>query len=449
MNLNPMLLRALGVLLFAASPAIFSLDLAQSYRLALAQDARYQAARADTAASREAVPQAFSQFLPNVSGSMSRSKNYTDSAVPGFGGAIVNSAYDYLSSSFALSLRQPLYRKYTFAQYQQAKSQVVNAEATLDKSLQDMLVRLSGAYFEALMARDQMALIQSQKEAYAAQLQGTQRALQAGQGTRTDIDDAQARYDMVLSQELEAANNLRQTRRALEAIINKPAGELSRLDPKRMELVPPTPANQEEWIARGEEVNAELRAARANIESTRQELEKARAGHTPTVDLVASRSRSLSANDVTINQLYLTSSVGLQVNIPLFAGGYVNSQVRQAQANMEKYEQQYEANRREVGLQVSKEFQNVSEGVLKIRALEQAERSSDQAVFSNQKGFQAGTRTLIDILNAQQQRLNTRRDLAQARYQYILARVRLQGLVGALNDEEIALINSWLTDSNL
>lgn len=437
----------IGVLLLVASPAAFALDLIQSYRLALQQDARYQAARADTAASREAVPQALAQLLPNLSSSLSRNKNQTDSEVPGFLGSRVHNNYEYLSSSYALNLRQPLYRKYSFAQYRQAQSQVVGAEALLDKSLQDMLVRLSGAYFEALMAHDQMALVQSQKEAYAAQLQGSKRLLQAGQGTRTDVDDAQARYDMILAQELEAQHNLGHTRKQLEAIINRPAGELARLNPGRMELLPPTPANLEEWIARGEEVNPDLRAARANIESSRLELEKAKAGNYPTVDLVASRSRSLSVNDVTINQLYLTSSVGLQVNIPLFAGGYVDSQVRQALANLEKYRQQYEAGRRELDLQIGKEFQNVSEGVLKVKALEQAERSADQAVYSNQKGLQAGTRTLVDILNAQQQRLNVRRDLAQSRYQYILARLRLQGLVGAINEEEITVINAWLADA--
>jgi len=175
-------------------------------------------------------------------------------------------------------------------------------------------------------------------------------------------------------------------------------------------------------------------------------VEKARAGHMPTVDLVAQRSRNNSANDTTIHQLYLTSQVGLQVNIPLFAGGYVNASVRQALANLDKYQQQYEAKRREIGVQIRKEFQNVAEGVFKVKALEQAERSSDQAVFSNQKGYQAGTRTQIDILNAQQQRMNVRRDLAQARYLYLMARVRLQGLVGSLNEEEIALLNSWLSE---
>ncbi len=435
------------MLAMGAAPAAHSLDLVQSFRLALDQDATYQAARADTAASREVLPQAYSQMLPNISASLMRGKAQTDAAVPGFYGNIVNSSFDYMSSSYSVTLRQPLYRKYTFAQYQQAKSQVDSAEATLDKSLQDMLVRLSGAYFEALMAHDQMALIQSQKEAYAAQLQGAKRSLEAGQGPRTDIDDAQARYDMIVAQELEAMNNVSHTRRHLEAIINRPAGELARLEPARMQLVPPMPANPDEWVARGVEVNPELLAARANIESARQEMEKARSGHTPTVDLVASRGRDNSANDLTINQLYLSTSVGVQVNIPIYSGGYVNSQQRQALANIDKYQQQYEAGRRDMDLQIRKEFQNVSEGVLKVRALEQAERSADQAVFSNQKGFQAGTRTMVDILNAQQQRLNARRDLAQARYQYILARVRLQGLVGAINEDEIMAINAWLSNS--
>jgi len=441
-----LMLSAFVLALTLAAPTQ-ALNLAQSYQLALQQDASYQAARAEAAANREAVPLAFAQLLPNLSSNLSRNRNDTNSAVPGFLGATVNNSYDYMSSSYALVLRQPLYRKYNFAQYQQAQSQVVSAEAALDRSLQDLLVRLSGAYFEALMAQDQLALVLAQKEAYAAQLQGAKRLFASGQGTRTDIDDAQARYDMVLAQELEARQNVGYTRRQLQVIINQPAENLALLNPARMQLVAPLPADPEDWIARGEEVNADLRAMRANIASSRQEVEKARAGHMPTVDLIAQRSRNNSANDTTIHQLYLTTQVGLQVNIPLFSGGYVSASVRQALANQDKYQQQYEAKRREIDMQIRKEFQNVAEGVYKVKALEQAERSSDQAVFSNQKGYQAGIRTQIDILNAQQQRVNVRRDLAQARYMYLMARVRLQGLVGSLNEEEINLINSWLSES--
>ena len=429
-----------------ATPA-YSLDLIHSYKLALIQDSSYQASRAETAAARENAPQALAQLLPNLSGSLNRSKNNTDSDVPGFLGARSQYNQEYFASSYALTLRQPLYRRYNFAQYRQSKSQVASAEAILEKSLQDLLVRLSGAYFEALMAQDQMALILAQKEAYELQLKAAKRALEAGLGTRTDIDDAQARYDMALAQELEARQNLGYTKRQLSVIVNQPVDDLALLNPQRMELVAPMPASPEEWIARGEAVNAELRSMRANIDSAKLELEKAKAGHHPTVDLIAQRSRSQSENSNTINQLYLTSMVGLQVSVPLFAGGYSDSQERQALANIERYENLYEGRRREVDQQIRKEFQNVAEGVLKVRALEQAERSADQAVFSNQKGFQAGTRTLVDILNAQQQRVNTRRDLAQQRYMYLMSRVRLQGLVNSLDENEITLINSWLSDA--
>lgn len=443
-----LLISIMGVVTFTLGSApVLALDLLKSYRLSLEQDAGYQASRAETAASRELVPQARAQLLPNLSSNLSRSKNQTNSETPGFLGARNSSSYEYLSSSYALTLRQPLYRKYNFAQYQQAQSQVESAEAVLDKSLQDMLVRLCGAYFEALMAQDQLSLVLAAKDAYAGQLQAAKRTFEAGQGTRTDIDDAQARYDMALAQELEASQNVGHTRRQLQVIINQPVDSLARLKPERMQLMPPLPASPEEWIARGEEINADLRAMRANIASANQELEKARAGHMPTVDLLVQRSRSLSENQVTINQFYLTSQVGLQVNIPIYAGGYISSQIRQALANLEKYQQQYEARRREIDLQIRKEFQNVAEGVLKVKAQEQAERSSDQALYSNQKGYQAGTRTLIDILNAQQQRMNVRRDLAQARYQYLMARVRLQGLVGSLDEDEIKLINSWLSEA--
>ena len=138
------LIRLLSVLVLGASPIAYGLDLTQSYRLALQQDARYQAARAETAASREAVPQAYAQLMPNISGSLSRNKNQTDSETPGLLGQRVQNSYEYIGSSYVLSVRQPLYRKYSFAQYQQARSQVLSAEASLDKSLQDMLVRLSG-----------------------------------------------------------------------------------------------------------------------------------------------------------------------------------------------------------------------------------------------------------------------------------------------------------------
>lgn len=431
-------------LLVAVSSSAYGVDLLQSYRMALQQDSRYLAALADADASREALPQAYAQFLPNVSSSFARNLNLTASAVPGPNGNPVDNSYEYTGSSYSVTLRQPLYRKYNFANYEQAKSQVDSAEATLAKNHQDMVNRLCSAYFEELMALDHIALVESQKEAFSAQLQAAKRSFESGDGTRTDIDDAQARVDMVLAQELEARNNLSQARRQLEAMIDVPAGKLAHLDPRRLDLSPPTPARVEDWVTRAEEANADLRAARANMEAAWQEIVKSTSGHYPTVDLVASRSQDASASNTTINQKYLTTSVGVQISIPIYGGGFVTSKQRQAVATLEKFRQQYEATRRDVGLRVHKEFQNVKEGMLKIRALDQAERSAEQAVFSSRKGLTAGTRTQIDILNAEQQRFNVLRDLARARYQYVLSRLRLQALMGTIDEGDITIINNWL-----
>ncbi|HQX08044.1 MAG TPA: TolC family protein, partial [Zoogloea sp.] len=223
----------------------------------------------------------------------------------------------------------------------------------------------------------------------------------------------------------------------------EPVEALADLAPGRLDLTPPFPNEVEEWISRAEETNPELRAMRANIESANQELAKARAGHYPTADLVIQRSMSESENNVSINSRFLTSQAGVQVSIPLFAGGYVSSQMRQARANIEKIEQLYEGRRREISLQVRKEYQNITEGIAKIEALKQAERSAERALDSNQKGFPAA-RSRVDILNAQQRLINTKRDLAETRLKYILARVRLQGLVSSLNETEIQTINAWL-----
>ncbi len=428
---------------FLAQPAV-AINLSQAYGLALEQDATFQAARAEAEARREVLPQARAQLLPNVSASLARSRNHTDRDSRNAAGNTVSDTYDYFSASYSLTLRQPIYRKYNLALYQQAQFDVEGAEAALEKVRQDLIVRLAGAYFDALLAQDHLGLIQAQKVAYEVQLKGAKRSVEAGEGARTDVDDAQARYDMTLAQELEAVQNVGYMRRQLQVIVNQPLDDLAVLDSAKIQLQAPQPASAEEWIARGEEVNPELRALRANIESALQEVEKARAGHMPTVDLIVQRSKSASENNVSINTNYETSMFGLQASIPLFAGGYVNSQVRQAQANVEKFRQQYEARRREVSQQIRKEFQALLEGILKVRAFEQAERSSDQAVLSNEKGFKAGVRTQIDILNAYQQRMNARRDLAQARYQYILARVRLQGLVQSLDESEINVLNAWL-----
>lgn len=437
--MQPRSVFALALVLLA--PAAQALDLLAAYRLALENDARYQAARAANLAGQEPLAQATAQLLPTVSINASRARNSTDLSSDS-----VSNHNDYFSATYALQVRQPLFRQYNFALYRQAKAQATAADAALDRDRENLVQRLAAAYFDALMARDDLALVLAQKQAYGAQLESARRALAAGSGTRTDIDDAQARWDMALAQELEASQNVDFTRRRLQMLVNRPVARQAVLDPARMALALPDPARPEDWVARGEENNAELRNLRSGLEAARQEVEKARAGHYPTADLVAQRSRGQSETITAINTRNANSQLGVQLNLPLFAGGQVNSTVRQAEANLEKQRQEYEARRREVELDVRKEFQNVTEGILKVKALEQAERSTDQAVFSNQKGFQAGVRTRVDILNAEQQRTDARRSLAQARYQYLLARIRLHSLADPSGEEALAAVNPWLSN---
>ena len=188
----------------------------------------------------------------------------------------------------------------------------------------------------------------------------------------------------------------------------------------------------------------EIRSLKAQVETTRREVEKAEAGHYPTLDAIAQVSRNESDTVTSVNNRYTNKSIGLQLSVPLFSGGYVNSTIRQALADQERAEQSLEALRRDLGVRVHKEFRGVTEGVLQVRALEQAVRSTEQVTLSNRRSFEAGSRTLNDTLNAEQQKVSAQRDLAQARYIYLISRVRLQALAGGPRREVIDEINAWL-----
>jgi outer membrane protein/protease secretion system outer membrane protein len=432
----------------ASSPAVHAIDLLQSYRLAVENEPAYQAARATAAASREALPQAISQLLPNVQASGSQSRADTTQTFPNAAGQDVSRAYNYLSYNYALTLRQPLFRMQSWANYQQAEARVSGTEADLETALKDLGGRVAEAYFAALLAEDVLASVLVQKEANLAQLNSAKRALALGWGTRTDVDEAQASYDFVLSQELEASQNTGYSKRQLETLINQPVSSLARLDPALMELAPPQPAKLEDWLARAEETNPGIKSLLANLEVARQEVKKASAGHLPTVDMFVQRSVTNSDSEIAINQHYDTSRVGVQVTIPLYSGGYVNSTQRQASANVEQAQQKLDASRRELSLKVRKQFQSVGEGVERIRALEIAKRSAEQAIISTQKGVMAGTRTSLDVLNALQKGATVERDLARARYDYALARIRLFSLTGSDDIEVLSSINRWLAPAS-
>lgn len=424
--------------------SVHAMDLQQAYEAAQANDAGIRASRAVAEAEREVLPQANAQRRPNISLSASRNHNDLTSKTKNILGQPVTNEDKYYSGNSSLTVRQPLYRPYLNALVRQAKAQVEGAEATLEREEQTLVSRVGEVYFDALLADDQLSLVSAQKTTYSAQLDAARKRLAAGSGTRTDIDEAQAQLDMTLAQELEARQNVDYTRRRLEVLTGGTIDTLAKLDIQRFVPTVPVPESLEAWTDRAERASPELQALRAQWEAARQEIEKAKSGHKPTLDAVAQWSRSTSDSVTSINSRYDNKTIGLQLTIPLYGGGYVSSTVRQAVASAERAREMLEAARRDLGVRVHREFRGVTEGVLRIRALQQAVLSAEQAVISNRRSFEGGSRTMLDVLNSEQQKTLAQRDLAQARYVYLVSRMRLQALAGDSRDISVSEANSWL-----
>ena len=416
-----------------------SMNIKQVYQAALEQDASIRASRAAADAGRERLPQARAGLLPQISATASRNNNNLDSTSPNLLGNPVTTNDQYFSDSKTVQLRQPLMNMQRWLQFEQAKSLVEESEATLDRDLQNLVVRVAGAYFEYLMADEQLELVLAQKKLYTSLVDAAKKGLAAGSGTRTDIDDAQARLDMASAQELEARQNQDQTRRQLEVLINQPVSSVAKLNVSALKLVGPEPANLDAWTLKAEQNSPEMKAMQARLDAARREVSKSQAGHLPTLDAVAQWSNSGSENITRINSRYENKSIGLQLNVPLFSGGYVNSTIRQAVAEQTRAEETLEALRRDLGVRVHKEFRGVTEGVLRVRALEQAVRSAEQMMQSTQMSLKAGSRTQLDVLNAQQQYTMALRDLAQARFVYLMSKVKLASLAG---DDAVASVDA-------
>lgn len=431
--------------LICLSSPVLALDLREAYRLALTNDANFLAAQSAAAAAREAIPQARAGLLPTIGYSNNRSKNSAEqTSLTALGER--KSEYDYTGISRSLSLRQALIRADRWIQQGQAAAQVASAEATLDKETQNLALRVSEAYFTVLLATERLNVIQAQKKAYAGQLQSAERFFVAGEGTRTDIDEARARHLLAAAQEIDAGSALMQAEKSLAAVIGQPvmAKELASIDERRMVYEKNDGKALEALLAQAEETNPELRALRHNFEAAQAEVNRNRAQHLPTLDLVASKSYSSSENNNTVGNTYKTDSIGLQLYVPIYSGGQVDSSVRQAVANLDKIRLQMEAARRQLSVEITKQYDAYFRGAEKLKAYEEARNAARQVLLSTRKGMLAGTRNTIDILNAEQQVANTEVELARARAEYSLASLRLTAAAGELGEKDIDRINAWL-----
>lgn len=445
-NIAVTALSTLVLTAFHANSA-WALDFKTAYEAALQHDATILAERAAAQAAQERLPQALSQRRPSLSLSAGQNRNHLESQTANILGQRSVSERYYDSNNAALQLRQPLYRPAVLAQIKQARAQVQDADAVLDVNENDLLERVAQAYFDALLGQVQLDLASAQKTAFAAQLQSAQKGFAAGVGMRTDVDEAQARMDLAHAQVLQAQQALDLARRRLALLLGVPVAQLVQLadlDTQRFAPSAPVPTSAEQWIALAEESSPQLQALRARLRAAQAEVDKAQAGHKPTLDVVATVSRSDSDSVTSINTVYKQKYVGVQLNVPLYSGGYVSSTVRQALAEVQRMQQTLEAAQRDLSNQVYEQFSAMTEGVLRIAALEQAVRSAQQALLSSQKSLQAGVRTTVDVLNAEQQLTVAQRDLAQARYGYVLAHLKLQMLAGQERMANVDAVNRWL-----
>jgi len=420
------------------------LGLLQTWQAAIVNDPSLRAARAAAVAGRERLPQAQSQLRPSLQFSASRFKNDSERDSVNFLGQAQTTNERYFSQNETLTLRQPLYRQPQEAAVRQAGYLVQDVEAVLARETQNLGVRVAGIYLEAMLARDQLALVQAQQAFLTTQLDAARKGLAAGFGTRTDVDEVQARLDLNRAQELEALQQVELSRRQVQALVNRPVGELARLDPARLKLQAPVPVSVEEWVALAVASSPEVRSLQAQRDAAREEMAKARAGHLPTLDLVAQLQRSRSENFNAPQSGYVNGSVGLQLNVPIYQGGYVDSVSRQAQAEYLRAGELMEALRLDLGIRVHREHRGITEGIARVRALEVAVRSADVAVDSARKSVQAGTRTVVDVLNAEQQRMQVLRDLAQARYMTLMSTVKLEALAGRVDEGLMARVGAAL-----
>lgn len=415
-----------------------SADLLQVYREALVNDAQYAAARATADAGREKLPQGLAGLLPTLGATANTVWNdnkYRVDSQPQW-------QKEYNTHAYNVSLTQPLFRWQNVVQYGQAKWQVAQTEANFAQASQDLILRVAQAYFDVLNAQENLKAVRANKQAIAQQLEQARKNFEVGTATITDTHEAQSRFDLASSQELAAENDLEVKRYALRVIVGKDMGELSRLR-QEATLLPPQPAVMDKWVEAAEKDSFTVQAQQAAVEVADREVERARAGHYPTLDAVANYGKTSAAQSVSSNSSLDTNArnIGLQLTIPIYQGGTVNSKTREAIANRTAAHSALEGARRTATLGARQSFLGVVNGLAQVRALNAALVSSTSALESNKLGYEVGVRINIDVLNAEQQVYVTKRDLAKARFDTLLSQLKLKAAVGALGENDLEQIN--------
>lgn len=415
-------------------------DLVSVYEMALRNDPTFAAAESEYEAELEARPQARAALLPQINASAGYSDNTEDSSA---------GDSDYTREQYQIELRQPLFDWAAFAGLDRADARIGRAEANLATAKQDLILRVSEAYFDVLSARDGVRFAEAEKEAIERQLEQAQQRFDVGLIPITDVKSAQASYDLAVSREIEAENALQNAREALRTVIDRPPGRLEVVSDD-LPLTRPEPNDVEAWVERALEQNPEYLAARADSEVARQDIQQARGGHYPEVDLYARRSDSDSSRDGVGSQGQsldsTTDSIGVELSWNLFAGGATSSRTDQSRSLFQAAQSRMVEARRGASQNTRDAFRGLSSAISQVEALAQAVESNEAAVEAERAGFRVGTRTAVDVLSALRDLYGAQRDYADARYNYIVNRLRLKQAAGTLTVDDVRAVNAWVRE---
>ena len=449
--MRPLLLGAASlVLLLPPALADQVRDLSDIYELALERDPTLEAARNRLRASEELTPQARALFLPEINLEADANRNWETvegTSLFAAPGASDEQDLNFNSWSAGLSLTQPLFRMESFALRDQANIVLDQSGLQFARAQQDLLLRVGESYFNVLLAQDQVSTLEAEQTAIDTELRRARRALDVGTGTVTDVNEAQARFDLVEAQILRARNSLQIANETLRRLIGEQPGRLAGLQ-EEFTAEPPMPTDPGAWAQRAERYNISVRLAQREFDRSREEIRVQRAGHYPRVDLVARHGLSYQSESPQFDGSVESesTSVGIRLQMPLFAGGATSSQVRQAEAERDAFFDETIDARRQAALEAESAYLNLVSNQQQISALEQALRSIRSTEESTRRGLEVGLRTTLDLLNVQRDRFETERELAEARYGYLLNYLRLQVAVGSgVDGSSIDDVNFFLT----
>ena len=435
--------RGIALALLAAIGAEASAaGLLDIYRLALREDPQYRGAGALNRAAQEARPQALAVLRPDIRLNASTSRTYQDlrrSRVP-----TTNTSGSFPTSFIALDLTQPIYREELWVRLDQASLFERQADIEYAAARQDLMLRASDRYFSMLQSLDELSFALTTLEAFSQQLEQSQQRFEVGLIAITDVEEAKAGSDRAKADVIEAETAVDNSREALREITGAYHNDLDPLGPDAMPLVTPTPADINAWTQTALEQNLSILSARLDSEIAQQEIRRARSRHLPTIDLFGSHEYADRRNINDRGTFAVNSLVGVQVEVPIYQGGLIVSQTRESRQIHQRSLDELERRRRSAQRSTRDSFLGVQAGISRIAALGQALQSAESAKAAIEAGFEVGTRTSVDVLDADRDLFRARRDLSVARYLYILDILALKQSAGTLSEDDLSQVDGWL-----